>query len=115
MQMTRTTIVRKVAAIAAALVGLTVAFVAGTGSAATADRTPCCSDGNVLSSATRGRVAGQAQTGVGVLLASTSDTALKVGRKAQFSRRGLVPITYPAKSTVVSRVPRTAKSLVMAT
>jgi hypothetical protein len=171
MQMTRITIVRKVAAIAAALVALTVAFVAGIGSAATATQgeaviagfgnaatsTTGITNGNfgeafaattytgnpssaILGQAFSGGngvfglsdsntasgvygqndgsgfgVAGRAIDGTGVLADSANGTALSVSGKAQFSRSGLVTITYPATSKVVSGVSLTAKSLVIAT
>ena len=60
-------------------------------------------------------VAGRANGGVGVLADSTSGTALEVNGKAQFSRSGVVTISYPAKTAVISAVPLTAKSLVFAT
>jgi hypothetical protein len=75
----------------------------------------CCSAVYGLNSGTGNGVAGRADTGTGVLAASTSGTALKVSGKAQFSRSGLVTITYPAKSKVITGVPLTAKSLVLAT
>ena len=60
-------------------------------------------------------MAGRADTGTGVLAASTGGIALKVTGRAQFSRSGLVSIAYPNKSATVS-VPGglTASSLVFA-
>jgi hypothetical protein len=188
MQMPRNTIVRKVPAIAAALVALTVTFIGGTGPTATATQgqpviagqyntatstttvansgaagdglnviatspgvrgiyasapgigvdgngptgvrgvssgsgdgvdgvanNSCCSAVFGKNDGTGNGVAGQADTGTGVLAASTGGIALKVDGKAQFSRSGIVTITYPAKSKVVSGVPLTGKSLVLAT
>jgi len=60
-------------------------------------------------------VAGRANGGVGVLADSTNGTALDVNGKARFSRSGLITISYPAKTAVISGLPLTNKSLVLAT
>ena len=61
-------------------------------------------------------VKGQTTSGIGVLATATgSGTALNVSGRAQFSRSGVVTITYPAKSAVISAVPVTAKSIALAT
>jgi hypothetical protein len=87
---------------------------AGDGVDGTANNS-CCSAVYGLNSGTGNGVAGQADAGTGVLAASNGGIALKVDGKAQFSRSGLVTITYPAKSKVISGLPLTAKSLAIAT
>lgn len=193
--MARTMVVRKVAAVSAAFVALAVAFVAGTGSSATATQGQpvidgqanyatsvtgiqntdanepafrvdaagtgigissiagaagigvfgftggdCCAayegDGvhgsgsdNGVSGQTANRaasgvygqndgtgygVAGRANYGTGVLADSSNGTALEVNGKAKFSRSGVVTISYPSKSAIVTGFPVTSKSLVLA-
>jgi len=75
----------------------------------------CCSAVYGLNGGSGNGVAGRADTGTGVLAASTGGIALKVTGRAQFSRSGLVSIAYPNKSATVS-VPGglTASSLVFA-
>jgi hypothetical protein len=60
-------------------------------------------------------VAGRAANCTGVFADSANGTALQVSGKAQFSRSGVVTITYPAKSAVVTGVPVTSKSFAFAT
>jgi hypothetical protein len=61
-------------------------------------------------------VKGQTTSGTGVLAtAANSGTALSVSGKTRFSRSGRVSIAYPAKTAVVTGVPVTGKSLVIAT
>ncbi len=79
----------------------------------------CCSAVFGHNDGTGNGVAGQADTGTGVLAASTGGTALKVDGKAQFSRSGTATITgsstTPKSSIVVNNVAHTSKSLVMVT
>ena len=60
-------------------------------------------------------VLGDSATGIGVMATSPGGTALRVDGKVRFGRSGVVTITYPAKSAVISSVPVTSKSLAFAT
>jgi hypothetical protein len=75
----------------------------------------CCSGVYGVNNGTGNGVAGRADTGTGVLAASTSGIALKVDGKAQFSRSGKAAVSSGQSSIVVQNVALTSKSLVLAT
>ena len=75
----------------------------------------CCSAVYGLNDGTGNGVAGRADTGTGVLAASTNGTALKVSGKARFSRSGVVTITAGTDSVSVSLAKVTASSMILAT
>jgi hypothetical protein len=77
----------------------------------------CCSAVYGLNSGSGNGVAGRADTGTGVLAASTGGVALKVSGKAQFSRSGVATVAGTSsapKNSVRVSLPITAKSMMTA-
>ena len=68
-----------------------------------------------LNNGTGNGVAGRADTGTGVLAASTGGTALKVTGKAVFSRSGITTIAAGTSSKTITLARVTTASMVLAT
>jgi hypothetical protein len=75
----------------------------------------CCSAVYGLNNGTGNGVAGRADTGTGVLAASTNGVALQVSGKATFSRSGVVTVGAGNASKAVSLAGVTTSSIILAT